>query len=539
MSSQNFSMKSYMKGALLLTFAAIIVKVLSAIYRVPFQNIVGDQGFYVYQQVYPFVAIFVTWTAGGVAVAISKMLAGLSVEKSSDYAKRQAIIKVLFTYLTVLSVLFFSLLFWGAPILADFMADDGLIFPLKVGAFVTLFMPLLAILKGSFQSRGLLEPIAYGQVFEQAVRVALILLGTVIIMNTSGSIYDAGTTAILGTVIGELACILLLGYFILKQGSIQRPVQKVVIAKWQVIKEVTLFSLSVSMSSLLLLGFQLIDSFTVFPTLIESGINFSDAKTLKGIYDRGQPLVQLGLVIATSLALAIVPLIAFKLSKKSGRGAIPFVHLTYKASIVFAVAASIGLIVVMPFINEALFKTNELSNVLAIYCLQIIPLSIILTLTAILQGYNKLFVPAVFIILSLLMKFVGNIIFIPHFLLNGVAITSVVSLTICAVGLIFYLRKTCNTHLATWKFYYHLLFATVMMAIVVKLVEFIISNFVLLEQIGRVQALAISLLLVAVGAFVFITIVAKLRILKEKEWFVIPFGRRMAAYQLWLNRKKK
>ena len=44
MSSQNFSMKSYMQGALLLTIAALIVKVLSAAYRVPFQNLVGDQG---------------------------------------------------------------------------------------------------------------------------------------------------------------------------------------------------------------------------------------------------------------------------------------------------------------------------------------------------------------------------------------------------------------------------------------------------------------------------------------------------------------
>jgi O-antigen/teichoic acid export membrane protein len=538
MSSQNFSMKSYMKGALLLTLAALIVKVLSAAYRVPFQNIVGDQGFYVYQQVYPFVAIFVTWTAGGVAVAISKMLANLSIENAVEYAKRQAINKILFSYLTVLSLLFFSVLFFGAPLLAHFMADDGLIFPLKVGAVVTLFMPILAILKGSFQSRGLLEPIAYSQVFEQGVRVSVILIGTILVMNTTGSVYDAGTTAIFGTVIGELACIFLLAYFILKQRRIQ-PVEKVVVAKWPVIKEVTLFSLSVSMSSLLLLGYQLIDSFTVFSTLVELGIPFSEAQTLKGIYDRGQPLVQLGLVIATSLALAIVPLIAFRISKKGGRGAMPFIHLTYKASIVFAVAASMGLVVIMPFINEALFKTNELSSVLAIYCLQIIPLSLVLTLTAILQGYNKLLIPACLIVLSLLMKIIGNALMIPVFLLNGVAVTSVVSLSICAIGLIIYLRKVCQSHLATWSFYWHLLLATISMIVSVKLIELIIGSSVSIQQIGRVEALAISLLLIAVGAFVFITIVAKLRILKEKEWFVIPLGRKMAAYQLWLNRKKK
>ena len=43
--SQRFGMKSYMKGAALLTIATLIVKVLSAIYRVPFQNLVGDEGF--------------------------------------------------------------------------------------------------------------------------------------------------------------------------------------------------------------------------------------------------------------------------------------------------------------------------------------------------------------------------------------------------------------------------------------------------------------------------------------------------------------
>ena len=42
--SQPFGMKTYMRGAALLTVAALLVKILSAIYRVPFQNLVGDEG---------------------------------------------------------------------------------------------------------------------------------------------------------------------------------------------------------------------------------------------------------------------------------------------------------------------------------------------------------------------------------------------------------------------------------------------------------------------------------------------------------------
>ena len=39
---------------------------------------------------------------------------------------------------------------------------------------------------------------------------------------------------------------------------------------------------------------------------------------MKGVYDRGQPLVQMGILIASTLALAIVPLIAHHSAKKEG-----------------------------------------------------------------------------------------------------------------------------------------------------------------------------------------------------------------------------
>ncbi len=308
MSSQ-FSMKSYMKGALLLTVAALIVKVLSAVYRVPFQNLVGDQGFYVYQQVYPFISFFVVWTSGGVAVAISKMLADTNEE-----GIKQGITKIIFQYLTVLSLLFFALLFFGAHMLSSWMGDPLLAPLLKTGAFVTLCMPALAIMKGTFQSRGMMEPVAYAQVFEQAVRVSIILIGTIIVMTSlSQSVYAAGNMAMLGTVIGELAGVILLFVYmkkkrILFQGNISIP-------KWPIIKEVTIFSITVSMSSLLLLAYQLVDSFTVFSMLVDLGMPTLEAMETKGIYDRGQPLVQLGIVIASSFSLAIVPLVAHK-SKK-------------------------------------------------------------------------------------------------------------------------------------------------------------------------------------------------------------------------------
>lgn len=534
--SSNFGMKGYMKGALILTISAIIVKILSAIYRVPFQNLVGDQGFYIYQQVYPFISFFVVWTSGGFAVAISKMLADLDIGKDTIQQK-QFVSRTIFTYLTLLSLLFFAFLFFGAEWLANLMGDSNLAILIKSGSFVALFMPILALMKGIFQSRGDMGPVAYAQVFEQAIRVSVILIGTFLIMKTSQSLYMAGNMAVLGTVFGEIAGVLLL-YICLRRKLSLPKVQKIKLKKWPIIKEVTFLSISVSMSSLLILTLQLIDSFTVYSLMVSHGTEETLAQIQKGIYDRGQPLVQLGIVIASSLSLAIVPLVAHHIKKSGGRSATPFIQLTYRSSIMFGVAASLGLVIVMPYVNTMLFKTNELSQVLMVIALQIIPLSIILTLTAILQGMGKLKVPAIIILCALVVKGIGNLILVPHFNVLGASIASDLSLFLCALLLIVYLKNLTSIHLAEKQFYIKLFMACVAMTVSVLVVGQLLQLFTGVIESTRVEALLFGICLIGIGAFVFLTIVGKTRLLAEKEWFLIPFGRRMAIYQLWLTKRK-
>ncbi|WP_096549925.1 putative polysaccharide biosynthesis protein [Ureibacillus thermosphaericus] len=536
--SNSFGMKGYMKGALLLTISAIIVKILSAFYRVPFQNLVGDTGFYIYQQVYPFISFFVVWTSGGFAVAISKMLADAELSPNAEW-KKNIISKTVFFYLVALSLFFFLVLFLGADLLAILMGDEQLSPLLRTGSFVTLFMPLLAILKGTFQSQGEMAPVANAQVFEQLIRVTTILAGAIFVMFTSGSLYLAGNMAVLGTVIGEVAGVLLLLYYA-KKTFPSFPFQKTksAVKKWPIVKEATLLSLSISMSSLLLLSFQLIDSFTVYSLMIENGIDSQLAKETKGIYDRGQPLVQLGILIASSLSIAIVPLVAVQSKKNTGRGAKPFIQLTYRTALLFGVASSLGLMIVMPYVNEMLFETNSLQNVLTVYVLQIIPLSIILTFTAILQGMGKLKVPFFILAGAICFKLIGNMALVPFMNVLGSAVTSSAVLFIAAILLILYLKKLTFIQLAPRNYYIKLIGASTVMTFAV----FLLDGFLQMKRgifaNSRVEAVCFGTILIATGAFVFLTFVAKSRMLSEKEWFLIPFGRRMAVYQLLLNRRK-
>lgn len=534
--NNHWTMKKFMRGAVLLTIAALLVKALSAIYRVPFQNIVGDQGFYIYQQVYPFIGVLTVWTSYGFAVAISKLLA--DSQSSDDVGQRKTIMSVAFIYVSIISICSFLVLFLGAGTLASWMGDRNLAQLLKTGSFVVLLMPVLALLKGSFQSKGHMEPIAYGQVVEQTVRVIVILVGTYLVMKNGASLYTAGSTALFGAFVGEIAGIVLLVIYLKSKKPTSYFKGRMMVTPIKpIIKELTIISLSVSMSSLILLFFQLVDSFTVFRLLTENGLSRILAMETKGIYDRGLPLVQMGILIASTLSLSIVPLIAHTTHKRSGRNAIPYAQLTFKIAFLFGVAASLGLILVLPAVNEMLFETRDLSITLMVFCAQIFWLSLLLTMTSILQGLGKVIMPAIILAIGLCLKIVFNFLLLPTYGIMGAAIAGNIGFGLITLGLYLYLRSIWNIRYASLRFYGHVLIGSLLMVVSVIGWSLLADGWLFDAFSNRIAAMFTAISSVFVGAGIFLIYIAKSRIIAEKEWFLLPMGRRMAMMQLRFNRK--
>ena len=168
---KNEQVKKTMKGALILSVASLIAKILSAVYRIPFENIVGNTGFYVYQQVYPLYGIGMTFALTGFPVYISKLVA----EKRSE-AEKLRLVQQLFVILCVFSVLTFSGLRIFAPLIAKAMGDLKLAGLIKSIAWMLLFMPFLAVGRGYYQGTFNMVKTAVSQVTEQFVRLKTVLL---------------------------------------------------------------------------------------------------------------------------------------------------------------------------------------------------------------------------------------------------------------------------------------------------------------------------------------------------------------------------
>jgi PST family polysaccharide transporter len=194
--------KALVRGAFILMLAALVTKILSAFYRIPFQNIVGDIGFYIYQQVYPFYGIAIVLSTTGFPVVISKLYAEQKLK--GDDIKSRLLLFFSFIYLQLFGFLCFLILYFGAGSIAVWMNDPHLAILLRVVSIVFLMFPLMSILRGYYQGIGDMVPTALSQVGEQSTRVVTILFLAYLFMEKGYSLYLVGGGAMFGSITGSI-----------------------------------------------------------------------------------------------------------------------------------------------------------------------------------------------------------------------------------------------------------------------------------------------------------------------------------------------
>jgi PST family polysaccharide transporter len=218
--------------------------------------------------------------------------------------------------------------------------------------------------------------------------------------------------------------------------NVSAPVQT-----WKILYSLIKYSWTIGLSSLLLILIQLIDALNLYSLLVGGGMGEILAKEAKGVYDRGQPLIQLGTVVATSLALSLVPVIASAKIQNNIKLIDEKLHLSLKVCIVIGSGASAGLIAIMKPTNVMLFTDDSGSIALMVLSASILFTSLCLTMFAILQGLGYTFIPALSVLVGVGVKYFVNINLIPEYGVIGAAVSTVLSYGIVALLTILYLVR--------------------------------------------------------------------------------------------------
>ncbi|MGE6632317.1 putative polysaccharide biosynthesis protein [Bacillus sp. NPDC077027] len=516
----------FFQGAVILTVAGLLSKILSAVYRVPFQNIVGDTGFYIYQQVYPFLGIAVMLATTGFPVIISKLLS----EHGSE--NRRTILKLSFLYITLLSVLLFICLYIGAGWIAHLMADDQLILLLQMSAFVFLLLPFIVLLRGLFQGDGIMLPTAVSQMVEQLVRVGVLLALSFYLVRQGYSLYETGAGAVFSSIAGSGASLILLIMIWMshrKQATNMTQNHFSTLRGTAVLKSLLLYTVTICFSGLLIIWMQMIDAFHLYSLLREQGLSEAAAKAAKGVYDRGQPFLQLGTVFAISMGTSLVPYLSAEIKKGDYTVVRQKVRTSIKTTSVLGIGAAVGLICILDPVNTMLFRNDLGTGALQIFCVSIAFTSLAITQTALLQGLGHPVYPAVAVVIGVLLKWGFTFLFVPSFGIHGAALSTVCGFFTAACLNSLYLRKKGWISMRD-LFSVRIIVSAAFMAIILLGYQALFSLLVPFDEIRPFSVLE-SITSVFIGGGAFLYSILKLDVFTEEEWRLIPLGEKLLYFK--------
>ncbi|WP_052144892.1 putative polysaccharide biosynthesis protein [Halalkalibacter okhensis] len=512
--------KDLLQGVAILSAAALLAKILSAAYRIPYQNLSGDMGYYVYQQIYPLYGIIITLSMYGFPVVLSKHRAELIAIGRKDEARK--LTSLLFYGLVLLAALSWVLLFFLAPFIAEMMGDNNLVRPIQAMSYVVFLLPFLSVGRGFHQGEGELIPTAVSHIVEQLVRVLLILGITYIFVVSGYDAYQIGAGAAYGSffggLIGVMVLLLLTKAVWMKELIHPRKLKgpSILNQNWRMFKH----SLFICLSALMFVLMQLVDAFTIVQLLQMSGIQPDVAFPTKGVYDRGQPLIQLGTVLATTLTLALVPMLSKAVARNDLHMANKYQNLSYRLTLLIGGAATVGLMIIIEPTNHMLFTDTTGSDVLRVLSFAIVLSSLFVMISAVLQGYNYTYVPAIAIAIGVTTKVALNVLFIPRFGTIGAAWSTVLAIGTMVIYLLAVLHKKKHLHLGSLSSYVRIALVLAVMGLLTTLWK---NGLLMILPIdNRLTDTLIALTSAGVGGLVVVYSLFALSIFSEDEWNKIP-----------------
>ena len=346
-----------MKGAIILSAAGIICRLLGVLFRIPLSNIVGNYGIGLYQLVFPLYSLLLIVSSAGIPVALSKMIARV---RDNRQQTKQIFVNALVTLILIGAVITIAFLVLARPIAA--WQGKPEIWPLYLAiAPAVWFVCVISAYRGYFQGLNNMVPTAVSQIIEQAVKVAVGLGLAFWLIRYS--ILWAVFGAILAVAVSELvaAGFLAVVYAVRKRQALavinpNGPVRGIAsLLSWSVIRRIFSISAPIMVMSLAFPLVQLFDSFYIVNALKSNGV--ANATELYGISTGAvHTLINLPSVVGIAIATVMLPMVA----RAFKQGDIPTMRkkawLALGFTLLFSTIVAIGLSVLPKFILTLLYR---------------------------------------------------------------------------------------------------------------------------------------------------------------------------------------
>ena len=550
MNDQPIKKQTFLQGTAVLAMATVLVKLMGFLFKVPLNNIIGEDGFGYFNTAYDVYNVLLMISTTGLPVAMSRMIS--QAQTLGNHAQIKRIYRTsLYVFLTIGMVGSLGMLFFCRQLSVMVTTNENSWAAIAALAPCVLLICLVSAYRGFFQGQSNMTPTSVSQIFEAVTRLVVGLGLAWLVMKLTGEaavraqgiVLAAGETAqdygditlaaggaILGVTLGSLISVVYLHHKFRQSNQILSLGGGTAKSTRSTMKELLSIAVPITLGSA---GLQIINLFDtmIYMRRLTGALQWTEkmADSAKGVYNFCQTVFALPCSFIPTITIAVIPAITASLTRKDLAEAKATSESSVRTMALIAMPCAAGLFVMAEPVIRLLCSTYTedriqlAATMLAILGLTVIFNSLVLLLNAIMQAHGDVVTPVVNMLIGGIIKIIVNYILVgqPNLNIVGAPIgTFICYISITALDLIA-MKRHISARPAIFKNIIRPGLASAIMGAATFMVYRVLSNAISSWKLACLLSLAFAVVLYAV-------LVVFLRCLTYEDCMLLPKGEKIA-----------
>ena len=550
MNDQPIKKQTFLQGTAVLAMATVLVKLMGFLFKVPLNNIIGEDGFGYFNTAYDVYNVLLMISTTGLPVAMSRMIS--QAQTLGNHAQIKRIYRTsLYVFLTIGMVGSLGMLFFCRQLSVMVTTNENSWAAIAALAPCVLLICLVSAYRGFFQGQSNMTPTSVSQIFEAVTRLVVGLGLAWLVMKLTGQAYvrmqgivlapgetaqDYGDItlaaggAILGVTLGSLISVVYLHHKFRQSNQILSLGGGTAKSTRSTMKELLSIAVPITLGSA---GLQIINLFDtmIYMRRLTGALQWTEkmADSAKGVYNFCQTVFALPCSFIPTITIAVIPAITASLTRKDLAEAKATSESSVRTMALIAMPCAAGLFVMAEPVIRLLCSTYTedriqlAATMLAILGLTVIFNSLVLLLNAIMQAHGDVVTPVVNMLIGGIIKIIVNYILVgqPNLNIVGAPIgTFICYISITALDLIA-MKRHISARPAIFKNIIRPGLASAIMGAATFMVYRVLSNAISSWKLACLLSLAFAVVLYAV-------LVVFLRCLTYEDCMLLPKGEKIA-----------
>ncbi len=519
--------QNFLQGTALLAMATAIVKIIGALYKIPLNAIIGEQGFGYFNTAYEIYNVLLMISTAGLPVAMSRMISQASSLGHYRQVRRiYATAKGIFLGLGIVGTLLMTVFcrqlaaFQNQP---DAWAAIGALGP------CVLLICIMSTFRGFFQGQSNMLPTSISQVIEAVVKLVVGMVTALAVMKITGSVSLAAGGAILGVTASCLVSAMYL--FVCSRRSFRNLPQtgEEVSSFRHTAKGLLIIAVPITLGSAGLQLLTALETKIYMGQLLGHGWTQAQADTMRGIYGMTQTIFNLPCAFITPITISIIPAITAQITLDNRKEAKATEESAARVTGLISMPCAFGLALLSQPVTALLGgytgeKLELAGNLMFILGVCVAFNAVVLMTTAVMQAHGRVSRPVVNMLIGGVLKLITIYILTGNKAIGiaGAPIGTLICYVTIAILNLMSIRHLMDEPPAIVRNLLRAFLAAAVMGV------FVVGTTLLLQKLGIASRLILCAGPIAVGGVVYLVCAVLFRAITREDCLLLPKGEKIA-----------